>query len=919
MYLRRLLLTGVVISTTVTSLGSAAQAEPLGEAPSDQTTVEILLESGADAEQDARAAVAAAGGTVSGSVPGHIVQATLPVAALNAVEDAPGVRFVRPPQAQGQQIDPPRPATDQATPPNPLAGTGGELAHTNAAAWHAAGYRGAGVRIGIIDGFDGAAWSASVASGDLPELDPSHTLCIGMGDGGPGQPCDIWQVGITHGVGVAELVHEVAPDAELFIATALTAADMQTAVDWFADNGVTVINRSLGGPIDGPGDGTGPQDAVADSAVAQGMAFFNAAGNEAGRGTNGHYYRAPYTGDASGLFHLFVAPEDGGSPVPAGGPHPLLGMRCELLVDSSLRWTDWDTDQPTDYALLVFADPLGTRLIGASFEDQSNGAPPIDHAVTFCLPGTSVYLAVAVVSPGDGTDGDVLEIFGQSPLEMWSNPHSVGYPIVDSTNPGVFAIGANEADHSIAYYSSQGPTNDGRTKPDFTARSNVESNTLGTFQGTSASSPIAAGLAALVLGAGIADSPTTLRQWLIEHAAVDRGAAGPDNDFGQGELILPEPPVRAILPIEPARVLDTRGGATFDGSFTAGGRAAAGTPVVVPVAGFGQIPGSARGIVANLTAVFPDEPGYATLYPCDQSPPTASHVNYQPGEVVANNVVVPLAGDGSVCIYSSSAADFALDVSGFVPDGSAIRLFAAQRYLDTRAGQPTFDGRNAGLGAYNGRRVIQVAGRGGIPADARAAIVSVTAVNPRGEGFVTVDSCEGDPARASTINFGPGQFVPNGAVTQLSPDGKLCVYSSAVSDITVDVSGYVPTGTAGLTTSAPARLFDTRTDGVTVDAEYVGWGAMPANSSGTIGVVRRARVPAGATGAIVNVAAIGPDSSGFITVWPCGDLPQTSSLNFAAGGTRANNAIVKLNEAGDLCIYSLAGTHAIVDITGWLF
>ena len=64
----------------------------------------------------------------------------------------------------------------------------------------------------------------------------------------------------------------MAPDAELYIATVNTASDLWAAVDWFAANGVTIVTRSLGSGYDGPGDGTGPLDAVADHAVAPGVA-----------------------------------------------------------------------------------------------------------------------------------------------------------------------------------------------------------------------------------------------------------------------------------------------------------------------------------------------------------------------------------------------------------------------------------------------------------------------------------------------------------------------------------------------------------------------------------------------------------------------------------------------------------------------
>src|SRR5690606_38519915 len=79
--------------------------------------------------------------------------------------------------------------------------------------------------------------------------------------------------------------------------------------------------------------------------------------------------------------------------------------------------------------------------------------------------------------------------------------------------------------------------------------------------------------------------------------------------------------------------------------------------------------------------------------------------------------------------------------------------------------------------------VVPVAGRLGVPDDAAAAVVSVTAVTPDGAGFATLYPCDGDPEQASTLNYLAGQYVPNGAIAQLSDDGELCVFTSAESHL----------------------------------------------------------------------------------------------------------------------------------------
>src|SRR5690606_5291628 len=120
------------------------------------------------------------------------------------------------------------------------------------------------------------------------------------------------------------------------------------------------------------------------------------------------------------------------------------------------------------------------------------------------------------------------------------------------------------------------------------------------------------------------------------------------------------------------------------------------------IAGRGDVPEGALGVVANLTVIAPDDLGFATIYPCSAEVPLVSTVNYFPDEVLANNVIVPLSDDGTVCVYTLAAADFVLDINGFIdPDSPQVGI-APARYLDTRSGEPTFDGESSGEGRVTG-------------------------------------------------------------------------------------------------------------------------------------------------------------------------------------------------------------------------
>ena len=84
----------------------------------------------------------------------------------------------------------------------------------------------------------------------------------------------------------------------------------------------------------------------------------------------------------------------------------------------------------------------------------------------------------------------------------------------------------------------------------------------------------------------------------------------------------------------------------------------------VAVAGRGNIPVDATGVVLNIAAVVPDRVGYLTVFDCDADVPMASNVNYGSGGVRSNLVFTPLSDDGQVCIYSLGSSDLVVDVEG---------------------------------------------------------------------------------------------------------------------------------------------------------------------------------------------------------------------------------------------------------------
>ena len=513
----------------------------------DVVVVEVLFEKGDGPET--RDAVRDVDGEPGITVSGELVQAEVPIDGLEALEADPAVEFIRPPLDYDEPIEPEE-SQDPFSPSTAGNYAGEQISKTNADAWHAAGITGAGVKVGIIDSFDSGYYNDSRNSGDIPAI--SGSFCRYNGGA-----CNIWGGG-RHGIGVAEALIDMAPKADIYFASATSAADTQAAMDYFHSQGVKVVTRSETGRYDGPGDGTGPiATVIQESAIDKGMFYLNAAGNSAGRTSDnpGSHYRGNFTDvDADG-WHEFA-------------PGRQL-MRWDCSYANGLRWSDWGEGSLTsDYDLFLYSDAGGTNQIDSSQHRQgAAGAPPLELATDCGTNGQPAYAAIKKIATNGGDTSDTLQFMTNGyAVEFPSNPYSASGPMSDLNSAGAVSVGAVDPapGTTIAPYSAEGPTTDGRIKPDLSAAACVKTlsyffSSRGCFDGTSSSTPVTAGAAALALSGSAANSPQTLKKFLLD-STIDRGATGPDNIYGQGELLLPDPavgvtgayvPVGQISPGEP--------------------------------------------------------------------------------------------------------------------------------------------------------------------------------------------------------------------------------------------------------------------------------------------------------------------------------------------------------------------------------
>ncbi|MEN9506404.1 MAG: hypothetical protein RI958_2330, partial [Actinomycetota bacterium] len=124
-------------------------------------------------------------------------------------------------------------------------------------------------------------------------------------------------------------------------------------------------------------------------------------------------------------------------------------------------------------------------------------------------------------------------------------------------------------------------------------------------------------------------------------------------------------------------------------------------------------------------------------------------------------------------------------------------------------------------------------------------------------------------------------------------------------------------GTQGLVSLTPVRVFDTRPgqpDGAVVVAKKVIGGATVLK----VKVAGVGGVPLSGVAAVsLNVTVTEPVGNGFLTVYPCGRVPQASNLNFVRNQTIPNSVIAPLSANGEVCFYSNVNTHVLADVSGW--
>ncbi|HVS05277.1 MAG TPA: hypothetical protein VHK65_03820 [Candidatus Dormibacteraeota bacterium] len=211
---------------------------------------------------------------------------------------------------------------------------------------------------------------------------------------------------------------------------------------------------------------------------------------------------------------------------------------------------------------------------------------------------------------------------------------------------------------------------------------------------------------------------------------------------------------------------------------------------------------------------------------------------------------------------------------------------------------------------------VPVGGMGGVPANATAAVINVTATDTTAASYLTVYPKGASRPLASTLNWTAGKTVPNLTELELGAGGMLTVYNAfGNTDVVFDVNGYWSAPSAGCPPDGlyrslvPSRILDTR------NASKVA-----ANSTIDVQVTGADGVPASGVEAVtLNLTETNATAPSYITAYPTGSpRPLASNVNFVAGQTVPNRVVVKLGTGGMITLYNAYGTVDLVaDVNGW--
>lgn len=551
-------------------------APKLREALVRESDGRIKVELKAAATPELLEAIQAAGGAVLGSWPEErSILALVPLGNIAGLAARSEVSSIRPaPKATFSKVDSEGDATHQAVQAR--------------AGFNAAGAR---IKVGVLsDSIDNGsnALAAAVAGGDI---DGTNTFVL-TGQAGTGE---------AEGLAMCEIVHDLAPRASLYFATAEPSeAQMAANILGLAQAGCRVIIDDVSYSDESPFQ-DGPVARAVSTVCSNGVLYFSCARNSGNlNGGTSCTWEGDFVDGGSagtfGRFHQFAGGQNA-NPIGNGG----------YAFEANLFWSDPLGASTNDYDLYMI-DALGD-IMYASDRLQTGTQDPYEHLSDAAQLSYGYYLVVTRYS---GTGRYLHLDFGRGRLGYATGGCIRGHNACDAPNsftvaatPAAAAFGAGEpagpypspfnSGNVVEPFSSDGPrrmfytagggaltpgnfsSSGGRVfyKPELTAADGVTTTPPGfaPFFGTSAAAPHAGAIAAMVLSYNPGLSPAQVRS-VLTNSCIGIMSPGWDRDSGCGILMALAALQNTPPPNPPCFVLNSMRYST-NGQFQA---ALAGTP-----------------------------------------------------------------------------------------------------------------------------------------------------------------------------------------------------------------------------------------------------------------------------------------------------------------------------------------------------
>jgi hypothetical protein len=606
--------------------------------------------------------IAGIGGQVVSSHPAFdAVRARVPIRRLDELAALPEVRHIDP---EERFVVNTGSATSQ-----------GDVAHAAAATRSSFSITGAGIKEGVIsDVVD--TLSTRQGSGDIP----AFTIVSGQAGSG------------DEGTALLEIVHDLAPGAQLFFATALdTQADFANNILALRNtHGCNVIIDDVSYFAEGAfQDGTVAQ--AVNAVTAQGVVYFSSAGNSGNKndGTSGTWEGDFVNSGSSvggvGVFHSFNG-------LTGGGAATSDQLTANGSGGVSLKWSDPLGGSGNDYDLYIM-DSSGSQILDSSTDLQNGNVDPVEitgpafngeRIVVALFSGSARALRVDTHRGrlSISTDGSVfghngaaqtISVVAVALKNAGGGVFTIYYPVETLSSHGPLRIFYNPNGTAVTPGNVLFGTNGGieLQKPDISAADCVTTTTPGfiPFCGTSAAAPHAGAIAALLQT--LSTKPSGGQAVAAMFAtALDNEAAGRDRDSGVGIVMadasadtILNPPDRNFFTISPCRLLDTRDG----GGPTSGAPIGCGFDRAFTATGTCGVPSSAKAIAVNVLVTGASAQGNLRIFGAGAPAPVVSVLNYLAGSNTGNNAIVSLSSAGQFGVRCSptGSTHVIVDVSGY--------------------------------------------------------------------------------------------------------------------------------------------------------------------------------------------------------------------------------------------------------------